>query len=236
MKIMKMIYDKFLFPLVKAGRENPFSMVNAMKRISERGHIINSVIDVGASDGQWSKKFMKFYPNSEYFLIEAQKEHEKALISLKKDKENVNHLISAAGNEVGRIYFNNEGLFGGVASKVPFKKNNIEVNMVSIDNVIEKNNLKPPYLIKLDTHGFEREILEGAKKALRSTEILIIESYAHPIGGTFRFFELCEYMKTLGFLPIDLVDLMLRKRDNTLWQMDLFFTKDSHEKFKHNTS
>lgn len=236
MKIVRKIYEKFLFPLVRAGRKNSdiFSMENALKRSLERKHNLSTIIDIGASDGRWSENCMKYYPESKYFLIEAQNAHEEKLKELKNDKKNVDYIISAAGDKDGKIFFDNSGLFGGVAAYERSGESCVEVNMVSIDSIVEKNRFKPPFLLKLDTHGFEEKIFNGAEKTLQKTEMIIVEAYAHPISGTFRFFELCSFLKEKGFLPVEIVDLMLRPYDNTLWQMDIFFIKDTGNKFKYN--
>ena len=37
------------------------------------------------------------------------------------------------------------------------------------------------------------------------------------------FWELCSFMADHGFRPVDLVEVLHRPHDGTLWQMDLFF-------------
>ena len=217
--------------LLKKG--DTFSTEKALKRCKDSGFKFSTIIDIGASDGRWSEKCMKYYPDASYFLVEAQKEHEPELTKLKNSRSNVNYAISAAGDKSGKIFFDNELLFGGTASYNKFDKNCIEVNMTTIDMLVEENGLKPPFLLKLDTHGFEEKIINGAVKTLENTEMLIVEAYAHPINGTFRFFELCAFLKEKGFLPVEIVDLMLRPYDNSLWQMDVFFARKDNKKFKY---
>ncbi len=219
--------------ILKTVFVNPFSTKRALQRLKKRYVSFSTIIDIGASDGRWSKNCMKIYPQSEYFLIEAQKEHEQRLMEFKNSCNNVNYIISAAGDKGGKIFFDKTDLFGGVASYQKLKENCIEVNMTTIDSIVAENGLKPPFLLKLDTHGFEEKIINGASKTLENTEMLIVEAYAHPINGTFRFFELCAFLKEKGFLPAEIVDLMLRPYDNSLWQMDIIFVKDTDSKFRY---
>lgn len=212
---------------------NLFSMEKALKRCKDNRFKFSTIIDIGASDGRWSEVCMKFYPGSQYFLIEAQKEHEKELKRFRDMHKNVNYIISAAGDKEGTIFFDNESLFGGTASYDKFEQNCVEVKMTTIDFIVEEKGLMPPFLLKLDTHGFEEKIFKGAEKTLKNTEMLIVEAYAHPINETFRFFELCAFLKEKGFLPVEIVDLMLRPYDNSLWQMDIMFIKDNSDKFKY---
>jgi len=55
---------------------------SALLRVAKRSLILQTVIDIGVSDGNWSKMALRIFPNSFYYLIEAQEEYEK--ISLKQ--------------------------------------------------------------------------------------------------------------------------------------------------------
>ena len=75
--------------------------------------------------------------------------------------------------------------------------------------------------------------MNGAKKVLEQTELLIIEAYNFKSGPeSLKFQDLIGLMETKGFSPIDMVDLMIRKRDQALWQMDIFFVRSTREEFK----
>ena len=122
-----------------------------------------------------------------------------------------------------------------MASDIKLDKNCIEVPVTTIDDEIEKRKLKPPFLIKLDTHGFEIPILEGALKTLKKTELVIIETYNYQLTNkSLKYFQLCEYMERLGFLTIEIADLVLREYDNSLWQMDTFFIPKKRKEFDNN--
>ena len=55
------------------------TMNRAMQAVAARQHPLATVIDIGASNGQWSAAFMAHYPQANHLLIEAQPIHEKAL-------------------------------------------------------------------------------------------------------------------------------------------------------------
>ena len=57
-------------------------MHEALKRAAKRGVGINTIIDVGASNGSWSQLCMQSFPNTDYFLIEAQEPHRKDIDEL----------------------------------------------------------------------------------------------------------------------------------------------------------
>ena len=76
-----LINNELLFRLIKnfilkTGLSKNFvfaslSTESAFERILEREISINTVIDVGASDGSWSKIAFPYFPNCKYLLIEA---------------------------------------------------------------------------------------------------------------------------------------------------------------------
>ncbi|PKA82132.1 FkbM family methyltransferase [Ulvibacter sp. MAR_2010_11] len=215
-------------------KSNPFSTQEALYRCQKRNLKIKTVIDVGASDGRWSGNCMRFFPDAHYFLVEAQNGHLEGLKHFESSNENVSFVLAAAGKENGTIYFNNSELFGGIASETPFEKNSIEVPVISLDVEIEKRDLQPPFLLKLDTHGFEVPILEGAKKVISHANLIIIEAYNFNIeSNSLCFWELCEYMGDLGFRPLEVVDLMAREYDQAFWQMDIFFIKKDDPMFNY---
>ena len=144
--------------------------------------------------------------------------------------------MAAAGNREGKIFFDNIALLGGLAAEKPFDKNCIEVPVTTIDIEIRKNNLKPPFLIKLDTHGFEVPILEGATDALAESALLIIEEYNYQLtDDSLRHFEMGAFLEKKGFLSVDFVDLVIRQKDDTFWQMDVFYEPSNRSYFKSNS-
>jgi FkbM family methyltransferase len=204
----------------------------ALQRLQRRNIAINTVVDVGASDGQWSREMLKVYPNARYLCIEAQGAHEAALRSFVRHSPNVEYVISAAGATKGEVYFDNRTLFGGAASNKPFEKDCESVPMTTIDFEVNKRNLPPPYLIKLDTHGFESEILAGAERTLSSVDVLVAEVYNFDLGrGALHFHELCSLLAETGFRCIDLFEPMYRPKDEVLWQMDLVFARATRPEF-----
>jgi hypothetical protein len=88
--------------------------------------------------------------------------------------------------------------------------------------------------VKLDTHGFEVPILEGALEVLNRTNLVVMEVYNFNITGeSLLFFEMCEYMRRLGFSVIDISEPMWRQYDKSFWQFDAFFKKSNGCEFSY---
>jgi hypothetical protein len=104
--------------------------------------------------------------------------------------------------------------------------------MASVDTLVRQRNLGGPFLLKLDTHGFEVPILEGAHETLTQSSMLIIEAYNFTLRpGCLRFYELCPYLEARGFRCVDVFDVSVRPLDNAFWQMDMVFLPSTHPVF-----
>lgn len=234
-KIIRQTIKKALSPtgytLTQINHERA-TMNMALQAIAARQHPIQTVIDVGASNGQWSETLMAYYPQAHYLLIEAQPVHEKELQQFCQQYPNAQYVLAAGGAEKGEIYFDASHPLGGQAAYTPFSENNIVVPITTVDAEIAKRQLPGPYLLKLDTHGFELPILAGAQATLDQMEVLLIECYNFKIGpDCLLFHEMVDHMATLGFRCVDLVDVMYRPYDNTLWQMDMVFVRADRDEF-----
>jgi hypothetical protein len=106
--------------------------------------------------------------------------------------------------------------------------------MTSIDAQVRRRKLEPPYLIKLDTHGFEVPILTGAAESLPRTEALLIEVYNFASRPpALHFHEMCAYLAQRDFRCADLYDPLYRPRDNMLWSLDMLFLRATRPEFQH---
>jgi len=215
------------------------SWQSAFARIRRQQVEIQTVIDVGASDGRWSKTVRPFYPAAFYFLIEANEVHEPKLKAFKEKHNNVDYVLAAAGDTIGSIYFDASDPSGGLASHTPLQGNRRRVTRVpvtTVDAEVKARKLKPPYLLKLDTHGFEVPIFEGAAETLKETSLIVVETYNFTLcEGCLRFYEMCVFLEEKGFRPIGLCGPLFRPKDGALWQFDLVFARANRKEFQSNT-
>ena len=208
----------------------------ALKRTRDRNTTFNTVIDIGASNGCWSEQLRKHYPKAFCFLVEANPYHQAALVQFKASHADVDYVLAAAGDTEGEIYFDGTDPFGGLASHEVSEKTNLKVPATTVDRLCQTRQLQPPYLIKLDTHGFEVPIFEGAKEALKQASLLIVETYNFDIASnSLRFPQLCQYLEAQGFRCIDMCDPLYREFDQAFWQVDFFFVPASYVGFEKNT-
>lgn len=208
----------------------------ALERIVKRGMQISTVVDVGASNGSWSEVCLRHFPSPTYLLLEAQALHSKELEVFCNKHCNSKYVLAAAGNEDGVCFFDDSDPFGGLASNEATNGCKTELPMVRIDTLVAKEDLKGPFLLKLDTHGFELQIIQGAEDLLLQTELAIFEAYIFRLNDkALLAHELCAEMDKRGFQMIDFSEPMWRSKDMALWQLDLFFVKKSNSVFGSNS-
>lgn len=223
--------------LQRCGIEtDQLSLEATLSRCRSKDLYIQTVIDIGASNGSWSLRCRNYFPQAFYFLIEARKEHEEALRHVKSKNDRIDYIICAAGDSIGETYFDATDLFGGLASHSPLDQNCIIVPITTVDYQVAERQLKPPYLLKLDTHGFEVPIFEGAKQTLQQTNLVVVETYNFNLtSDSLRFHEMCYYMEEHGFRCVDMCEPMHRISDKAFWQIDLLFIRSDHKIFDSNT-
>ena len=219
---------------IVSTKPDAFAMSSALRRIPGHGIPVESVIDIGASNGKWSLGAMKVFREASVLAIEPLREQDGALAGLKRSHLRFDYALCAAGEKDGHEVVLNVtedldgrtvGSAGGEPRKVPVR---------TIDAIVAERALRGPFLLKFDTHGYEVPILKGAKATLRETNVLVMEVYNFRISPhSFTFPEMCTYVETLGFRCYDLADPMLRAHDGAFWQMDLLFCRSRSKIFSY---
>ena len=229
-KVIRKVANKVLHPLhwevVKAPhiKNSRLNMGDGLYRAAEHGIEVGTIIDVGASDGKWSKMALKRFSSANVLAFEPLEERRGDLEKVKSTCHGFDFVLAVAGDSQGetRLHVASDLDGSGVCESEGDQSR--KVPMTTIDHEVRTRGLPGPYLIKLDTHGFELPILDGAVETIRQSNLIIIEVYNFKLNERcLRFHEMCEHMESLGFRCYDLVDPLLRARDKALWQMDMFF-------------
>ena len=102
-----------------------------------------------------------------------------------------------------------------------------EVPLVTIDNLCAERSLHGPFLIKVDVHGAELQVLAGALRTLEQTEAVILETtlFGTMLGGP-QVYDVIEWMKEAGFAIYDIYGFNYRPLDGALCKVDMVFVKE----------
>lgn len=217
-------------PLADSG------MAAGLARAAALVRSIGTVIDVGAAAGKWTRLARPNFPKARFLLVEALRERVPELEQLAREDPQTGFVCAAAGAAVGEVSFYVADDLDGSGVSVSPGRPGRTVPVTTLDREVALRGLPGPYLIKLDTHGFELPILEGAASTLRDADLLVIEAYNfHIAPGSLRFHELCAWLGERGFRPCDLLDPLRRAGDGLLWQLDLVFARADHPAFSRAT-
>ena len=231
------ILTPFGFQLVRSSSMEPprsrWSTFEALSRVSSLGLQPQTLIDVGAASGEWFETARSVFPSIRGLLIEPLAERTPLLEQLALDHPGTVVVEGIAGNQEAQVSFNVTDDLDGSGVYGPKGEGKARtVDQLTIDGLIQKHDMSGSYLLKLDTHGYEIPILEGAEKTLDQVELIVVEAYGFkPSPTAVRFWELCTWLETKGFRCADLSGLMGRQRDGLFWQADFYFLREDHSAF-----
>jgi FkbM family methyltransferase len=233
---LKDLANRLLAPagLQLSRSDRTFDMDGLLTRAARRGCQPRTIIDVGASDGIWSLRARRHFPHAGYVLFEPLAEHQAALEALRK-QHGFEVVAAAAGAQRGTVAFTVDPELDGSAVAPEAGEATRTVEVKTIDEIVSSRNCVGPYLLKLDTHGYEVPVLTGASSILKQTDLLVIEAYNFALTpDCLRFHELCAWMGGRGFRCCDLADPMRRPTDGVFWQVDLAFARSDSPIFGSN--
>jgi FkbM family methyltransferase len=213
----------------------PRDFTSALGRIVDTGVKLEQIVDVGASDGTWTRKCLGVLPQADYFLVDPLIENQSSLETLCAESSNVSFWSGALGQATGVL-----DLFvhGDQSSFMPSQfgvggQDAREVEIRTLDSFLETGRLQPPSFIKADVQGFEVEVLKGARRCLESTELLLLEvSFQCVYDKAPLAHEVISFVAEQGFQIYDICSYIQRTRDGVLMQSDLLFAKCNSALFK----
>lgn len=226
--IRRLIPDKLVHDLKKKlGVPNQES---SFLRLKNLGFKPSTIIDIGAYEGTWTEEITILFPEAHILMIEGQKNKEQILLKKSKNIPNSNVKIALLGAETKKVEFN----IYETASSV-FKEDNEtnaeteQIELILLDTLVVGTEFEHSDLIKLDTQGYELEILKGGPSVLRSAKVVLMEvSMLGIYKGAPLIDEVIGFMKLNGFVLYDICSIMRRPYDQALFQSDFLFLKEDH--------
>lgn len=183
-----------------------------------------TVIDVGANKGQTIRLMKECLPSCKIFSFEPNVSLHPTLKSLFDDGSVVVEgkvLGKKSGTVFFNIYENNE--LSSVLSLAdsegnPFKDTVLEkrqeCQMTTLDVYCEDNGIAKVDLLKIDTQGFDFDVLQGAEELLgrKAVAVILVEvNFSDLYDGQCGFGEIERFLHALGYGMLGLYEIV---RDN----------------------
>jgi FkbM family methyltransferase len=203
------------------------SIAQGMERLSAVGFRPELIFDVGAYHGDFAKMCHKLWPEAKIVCFEPQESKIPILQNCASEIPSLQVFQILLGAQVLNSVAFNEAetassvLIEHIPQNFPVK----HYDMTTIDNVVEKHfGGQSPAFLKLDTQGYELEILKGAQKSLAGIEIILVEVNLLDIHQNVPLLaEITQWLHEKGWAAYDICDLTRRPLDHALWQADFIF-------------
>jgi FkbM family methyltransferase len=188
-----------------------------------------TIIDVGAALGDWSREAARVFPDARFVLVEPVREFDPALDAAAAAIGRATVVRAAAGRVVGEGTLH---VHPDLVGSSLFREREGEhvdgeprnVPMTTVDTLVEQHELEPPFLLKVDVQGAEAAVLEGATTAFEDMVGVICEvSFFDFFVGGVPFDALVAGMRARDFCVYDISNLARRPLDGALGQADVAF-------------
>lgn len=224
---------------ILGGRKLGVPEKDKFKWIQEMG--IKTIIDVGAHEGEFSYEFHQLFPKARIYAFEPLAKPFKALnqrmqkVSLFKafnfalsDRECEQNMHRSDGFTPSSSLLEMSDF---LKEAYPFTANSVmeKVSVTTLDKAIQKMDLslEDHVLLKIDTQGYEKKVLQGAKEALKIVKIIIVEtSFYELYKGQPLFKDILDYLYQEGFIYVGhWGDPQKKPADGLILQEDSIFVR-----------
>jgi FkbM family methyltransferase len=236
---MNLFKDAVRSMLERQGRQIiPYPDKDLMRRMKLVDHFrINKIFDVGANDGYYAVQMKKLGFKGAIVSFEPIRSVYDKLQEISSRHAEWRTENIALGSEDGEAEINVAGNAGGSSSllnMLPAHENvSPEAKYVRKEKIIVKkldsvfSNFHKEgdnILLKIDTQGFERNVLEGAEESLKKIKGIQIElSLLELYEGQMLYREMIEYLEKRGFNLYSLENGFYDKKIGQLLQLDGIF-------------
>jgi FkbM family methyltransferase len=203
---------------------------------------IGLVIDVGAYQGQFGNQIRRDGYNGYIYSFEPQISahkilkirasndpkwdvHDAVAVGSTQQETTLNISANPTSSSIKEMLF--EHLRAAPYSQTIGKEN---IKVISLDSMISAwKSIKSPICLKIDTQGYEFEVLEGGKKTLELVTAVQIElSTLELYRGQKLYDYFIEFFKARDFILFDIIPGFSNRQTGQLLQFDAIFVKQSY--------
>jgi FkbM family methyltransferase len=197
---------------------------------------INKVIDIGANEGQFAQFIRKSGFKGELHSFEPLDEAYSKISKLASTDKNWSVYQAAVGNTCGETEINvsensvSSSILEMNASHLKLapqsrytKKQKIEIK--TLDSLKETLQLKKGNIfLKIDTQGFEKNVLLGAENVLENINTIQLELSLLPLyNGEELFFDISKYLYDRNYFLVKIIPGIYDKTSRETLQFDGIF-------------
>lgn len=234
-KLSKFIEHPILFKLrQEGGLATTYEKLNTLWFKSLE---IDTVLDIGANTGQFTKTILALLPNSRIYSFEPLPVCFKELQQFTNSHINTTAFNIGIGDRSGSLSFE-ENAFSPSSSFLKMADTHkqayvhtqnttiVDVKIDRLDDIIEDFKLGSSLLIKIDVQGYEDKVLQGGAKTMQKAKIVIVEtSFVHLYESQPLFDDIYNLFRDWGFSYFGMIDQASDPKTGQILQGDAIFIK-----------
>jgi FkbM family methyltransferase len=192
--------------------------------LRDKGFRPKRVLDIGAYEGGFTRLVKQIWPETSVLMFEPNLAKASILQTVGR-KLGVDYSDKLLGAKDGdEVTFNLLETGSGIFNEKSDVERTTETRKLSsLDSVAGP---VPANFLKIDTQGYELEVLRGAERVLSQAEVVLLEISLIEINdGAPIVDEVIAFMKKAGFVLYDICEFHRRSMDKALWQIDGLFVR-----------
>lgn len=202
-------------------------------QLAGHGFAPATVVDVGAAGG--TDALYGAFPDAYHVLVEPLEEFGEDLRRLVSTQGGEYLAVAVGSEENSRIFHVDSDMLEKssfhlrtpeLASDEPPEER--EVRITTLDRLWAERGWQGPFGVKIDTKGFDDEVIRGAPKLLQHTEFVIAEV---PVSRRFPesagFFEFVTLLHSHGFVLCDVLTMARTVDLRRMLYMDAMFRREA---------
>jgi FkbM family methyltransferase len=198
------------------------SFVHSMLLLQHHGIGGSTFLDIGAAEGLFflHRRGLDLFPGARHFFVDAMQENEPHYRRL-GERFGTGHEIAALSSMEGEVslridptFYNTHIDHVQADTRYPTVR---RVPLTTLDRVVERHALQPPFILKLDVQGAELDVLRGAPRTLEQATVVTVEIQIFNARETLLDFLM--FMQARGWVLYDLTDPAHYPSDQSLYQV-----------------
>lgn len=157
-----------------------------LRALRDVGYAPDSIIDVGAWEGTWTREMLPLFPAARFLMVEAQPA-KLELLQKVADGGRIAYEIALLGpisRPAATFHIGGEGssLYREQTAAV---MQTVTLPMTTLDELAARYDLPGRVFLKLDVQGAELDVLAGAEAVLSRTDVVLLEAsvVAYNVGA-----------------------------------------------------
>lgn len=206
------------------------SIERSLESLARRGFLPRIVFDVGAYHGEFALTCRRlFRPAPRLYCFEPLPSALTVLTRLQQQGEImlIPTLVGAEDRE--SVMFHEMETASSVLPEhhQPAAQSISHLRMIRLDTFLASSESPgSPDLLKIDTQGYEMEVLKGIENNLTQVRAILAEiNFLDIHQGVALASEVFDWLGRRDYVPYDISSLIRRPLDGSLWQADFIFLK-----------